>query len=186
MPLRRLRPRAGVAGKDGKWEVHHNPHDARQIWVRLTDGRLHEIGWIHRDHVHQPFNDTLWRYIQTEVGQRGDRETHEADLADALQQLLRRTRHPAGTEPNTRRRRTARSGSAAAQLPDLPGQRRPLDTETTPAPTPAPEWSESLDDLIGIEAAAETDTSEPEGAGVRPAEAGGYGLWDAEAAAEQW
>ncbi|MEU5269728.1 hypothetical protein AB0G77_14530 [Streptomyces hygroscopicus] len=80
----------------------------------------------------------------------------------------------------------ARSGSAAAQLPDLPGQRRPLDTETTPAPTPAPEWSESLDDLIGIEAAAETDTSEPEGAGVRPAEAGGYGLWDAEAAAEQW
>nr|WP_275884417.1 Mu transposase C-terminal domain-containing protein [Streptomyces sp. FXJ1.172]WEP00963.1 Mu transposase C-terminal domain-containing protein [Streptomyces sp. FXJ1.172] len=116
--------RSGVASKDGKWEVHHNPHDARQIWVRLTDGKLHEIGWIHRDHVHQPFNDALWRHIQTEVEQRGDRETHEADLADALDQLLRRTRHPAGTEHNTRRRRTPRSASTAAQLPDLPGQRR--------------------------------------------------------------
>lgn len=28
--------------------------------------------------------------------------------------------------------------------------------------------------------------SAPEGAGVLPAEAGGYGLWDAEAEAEQW
>ncbi|MEU0596540.1 MULTISPECIES: hypothetical protein [Streptomyces] len=56
--------------------------------------------------------------------------------------------------------------------------------ETTPAP--APDRSESLDDLIGIEAAAGTDTSEPEGAGVQAAEAGGYGLWDAEAEAEQW
>jgi hypothetical protein len=69
-------------------------------------------------------------------------------------------------------------------LPDLPGQRRPLDAETAPAP--APDWSESLDDLISVDAAAETDMSEPEGAGVLPAEAGGYGLWDAEAEAEQW
>ncbi|CAL9676924.1 hypothetical protein SUDANB176_07860 (plasmid) [Streptomyces sp. enrichment culture] len=176
--------RSGVASKDGKWEVHHNPHDARQVFVRLTDGKLHEIPWIHRDHVHQPLNDALWRHIQTEVEQRGDRETHEADLADALDQLLRRTHSPAGTEHNTRRRRTPRSGSTAAQLPDLPGQRRPLDTETTPAP--APDWSESLDDLVSVDAAAGTDTSEPEGAGVRPAEAGGYGLWDAEAEAEQW
>jgi transposase InsO family protein len=176
--------RSPLTGKDGKWEVHHNPHDARQIWVRLTDGQLHEIPWIHRDHVHQPFNDQVWRHIQAEVEQRGDRDQHEADLAGALDQLLRRTRSPAGTQHDTRRRKTPRSRGTAVQLPDLPGQRRPLDTETAPAP--APDWSENLDDLIGLGAAAETDTSEPEDAGALPTEAGGYGLWDAEAEAEQW
>lgn len=175
--------RSPVASKDGKWEVHHNPHDARQIFVRLTDGQLHEIPWIHRDHVHQPFNEAIWRHVQAEVEQRGDRDQHEADLADALDQLLRRTRHLAETEQKTRRRRATRSGTAA-QLPDLPGQRRPFDAETAPAP--APDWSESLDDLISVDTAAQTGTSEMEGASVPPAEAGGYGLWDAEAEAEQW
>ncbi|MFK0256637.1 Mu transposase C-terminal domain-containing protein [Streptomyces sp. NPDC090445] len=46
-----------VTGRGGKWEIHYNPHDVRQIWVRLPDGALTEIPWIHRDHVHQPFND---------------------------------------------------------------------------------------------------------------------------------
>nr|WP_232545900.1 DDE-type integrase/transposase/recombinase [Streptomyces antimycoticus] len=174
--------RSSVASKDGKWEIHHNPHDARQIFIRLTDGQLHEIPWIHRDHVHQPFNDAIWQHIQTEIEQRGDRDQHEADLADALDQLLRRTHGTAGTEHNTRRRKTPRSGSTAAQLPDLPGQRRPPDAETAPAP----DWSESLDDLIGTDPAAESGTDEPEDTGVLPAEAGGYGLWNAEAEAEQW
>ncbi|MGM9342280.1 transposase [Streptomyces salinarius] len=178
--------RSGIASKDGKWEVHYNPHEARQVFIRLTDGQLHEIPWIHRDHVHQPFSDAVWHHVQTEVEQRGGREQHEADLADALDQLLRRTRHPAETEQKTRRRRAPRSGStAAAQLPDLPGQRRPLDAETAPA-APASDWCESLDDLISVDAAADTDASEPEGASVPPTEAGGYGLWDAEAEAEQW
>ena len=176
--------RSPAASKDGKWEIHHNPHDPRQIWVRLTDGQLHEIGWIHRDHVHQPFNDALWRHIQTEVEQRGDRDQHEADLADALDQLLRRTRSPAATEHHTHRRRAPRAERSAVQLPDLPSQQRPLKAETAPAP--APDWSESLDDLIGTDPAAESGTGEPEGTGVLPAEAGGYGLWDAEAEAEQW
>ncbi|MFF7756036.1 hypothetical protein ACFZCP_44155 [Streptomyces sp. NPDC007971] len=175
--------RSGIASKDGKWEVHHNPHDARQIWVRLTDGQLHEIPWIHRAHVHQPFNYQIWRHIQTEAEQRGDRDQHEADLADALDQLLRRIRHPAGTEHNTPRRKSRRAGNTPA-LPDLPGQRRPLNEE----PAPAPDWNESLNDLIGVDAAADTDTdtSKLKGTGVLPAEAGGYGLWDAEAEAEQW
>lgn len=136
--------RSPVVARVGKWEVHHNPHDARQIFVRLTDGQLHEIPWIHRDHVRQPFNDQTWRHIQTEVEQRGDRETHEADLADALDQLLRRTRSTVGAEHTAPRRKTRRAGSAPA-LPDLPGQRRPLDTDTAPAP--ATVWSDSLDDL---------------------------------------
>ncbi|MFF5189358.1 Mu transposase C-terminal domain-containing protein [Streptomyces sp. NPDC000345] len=39
-----------VTTRGGKWEVHTNPHDARQIWLRLPDGQLAEIPWIHRAH----------------------------------------------------------------------------------------------------------------------------------------
>ncbi|MDX3527743.1 DDE-type integrase/transposase/recombinase [Streptomyces sp. ID05-39B] len=176
--------RSSVAGKDGKWEVHHNPHDARQIFVRLTDGQLHEVPWIHRDHVHQPFNDAVWRHVQDEVEKRGDRDQHEADIADALDQLLRRTRGPAGTENEANHRKRRRARSTAVRLPDLPGQRRPLEAETAPAPDL--DWSESLDDLIGPDLATEPGAGDPEGPGTLPTEAGRYGLWDAEAEAEQW
>ncbi|MFF8919562.1 Mu transposase C-terminal domain-containing protein [Streptomyces sp. NPDC015032] len=56
-----------VAAGGGKWEVHTNPHDVRQIWVRLPDGELAEIPWIHREHVHHPFNDRTWQYWKSGV-----------------------------------------------------------------------------------------------------------------------
>ena len=76
----------------GKWEVHLNPHDVRQVYIRLPDGRLHEIPWIHRDHVHAPMSETAWRHIRDTLHQRADRERHEADLAEAADQVLRRAR----------------------------------------------------------------------------------------------
>ncbi|MGW0364571.1 hypothetical protein [Streptomyces sp. NPDC002990] len=124
--------RSDAAAKDGRWEVHHNPHDARQIWVRLTDGTLHEIPWIHRGHVHQPFGEQIWRHILGAVDQRADREQHEADLADALDQVLRRTRGTAAAAPKRRGRNpsiTAPRSAAALQglAAGLPTPRQPLD-----------------------------------------------------------
>ncbi|WP_428815180.1 Mu transposase C-terminal domain-containing protein [Streptomyces albus] len=215
--------RSEVTAKDGKWEVHHNPHDARQIWVRLSDGKLHEIPWIHRDHVHQPFNDQMWRHVQGEVAQRGEREQHEADLADALDQLLRRTR---GTGAGALSKRRGRKSSVtppdkAAVLEGLavglpaPRQSGATGTEAgdgagaassgQAAPPAWAEaagvsqtkaaldtgWGESLDDLAAAGLAAGTDEDaahvvEEAGVDSSPAPAGGYGLWDAEAEAEQW
>lgn len=93
---------SGITSRSGKWEVHVNPHDLRQVWVRLPDGELTEVPWIHRDHVHSPFNDRIWRHIQATVARRADREGHEADLADALDHLLRRARtSPAPMAPGS-------------------------------------------------------------------------------------
>ncbi|MFF0390528.1 Mu transposase C-terminal domain-containing protein [Kitasatospora sp. NPDC004615] len=83
---------SSVTAQQGRWEVHHNPHDARRIWVRLGDGGFTPIPWIHADHVHQPFGDQLWQHLKDTVARRGDRDRHEADLAQALDDLLRRAR----------------------------------------------------------------------------------------------
>ncbi|MFD9394891.1 transposase [Streptomyces sp. NPDC060000] len=205
--------------RDGKWEVHHNPHDARQIWVRLSDGRLHEIPWIHRDHVHRPFGEQVWRHIRSEAAQRADREQHEADLAEALDQLLRRTRSSAGMAPKRRGRKPPITAPGAADvLPGLgaglPAPRRPGDAEpgepgaaarTSQGAVPAgaelaqapwtglvpdDQWGESLDGLAATAPPAGPSRDQPEEAGAGAsstgAGTGGYGLWDAEAEADQW
>ncbi|ARF83367.1 DDE-type integrase/transposase/recombinase [Kitasatospora aureofaciens] len=81
-----------IAARGGRWEVHHNPHDLRQIWVRLPGwDDLVEIPWIHRDHVHQPFDDRTWDHLRTTALRRGDHHQYEADLAQALDDLQRRS-----------------------------------------------------------------------------------------------
>ncbi|MFG2639355.1 transposase, partial [Streptomyces sp. NPDC048362] len=80
--LNEHRGRPCLTGAGGKWEVHLNPHDVRQIYIRLPDGHLHEIPWIHRDHVHAPMSETTWRHIRTALKRRADREKHEAALAE--------------------------------------------------------------------------------------------------------
>ncbi|MFD9459097.1 transposase, partial [Streptomyces sp. NPDC059985] len=102
-----------VTARGGKWEIHHNPHDARHIWIRLPDGQLAEIGWIHRKHVHEPFSDHLWQHLKSEVEHRGGAEQYEADLADALQAILTRARTGTATRPSASERAAAKRVRAA-------------------------------------------------------------------------
>ncbi|WP_280905819.1 Mu transposase C-terminal domain-containing protein [Streptomyces sp. SAI-117] len=88
--------------RGGKWEIRYNPHDVRQVWVRLPNGKLTEVPWIHRDHIHEPFTGDVWRHIRTTTHHHYDRgsEQEEAALADAVDQLMRRihTGHATRTE----------------------------------------------------------------------------------------
>ncbi|RPE28036.1 DDE-type integrase/transposase/recombinase [Kitasatospora cineracea] len=107
-----------VTARGGRWEVHHNPHDLRQIWIRLPGyDHLVEIPWIHRDHVHQPFDDRTWHHLRTTLtarhGINADRDQHEADLAHALDDLQRRAR---GTH-TTKAERTVLSRAMPARIP---------------------------------------------------------------------
>ncbi|WP_406016376.1 DDE-type integrase/transposase/recombinase [Streptomyces sp. NBC_00984] len=157
--------RSDAVAKDGKWEVHYNPHDARQVWVRLGDGNP----WIHRDHVHQPFNDQMWRHVRSELEQRADREQHEAGLADALDQVLRRTRGEVRAAPKRRGRKPPITA---------PGSAAVLDGLAGGAGLPAPRQARESEDgqSPGAETAAGTGRDAGTGAGAgQPADALGGG-----------
>ena len=104
---------SGIAAQRGRWEVHHNPHDQRQVWVRLPDGQFTAVPWIHAEHIHQPLGDDLWQHLKTVVERRGSREQHEADLAQALDNLLFKVR----TGQASARERHLATRQAPAALP---------------------------------------------------------------------
>ncbi|MFE9813217.1 hypothetical protein [Streptomyces sp. NPDC005548] len=93
-----------VTARGGKWEIHTHPHDIRQIWLRLPDHTFAEIPWIHRDHLHRPFNEQTFHHIRSHLARHrhDDGGQHEADLADALDQLMRRARTGHATPAETR------------------------------------------------------------------------------------
>ncbi|MFF9396977.1 Mu transposase C-terminal domain-containing protein [Streptomyces griseoluteus] len=167
-----------VAGRGGKWEIHYNPHDARQIWIRLTDGELTEIPWIHRDHVHQPFNDHTWQHIRTHAhhNHHDDSQQHEAHLADALDQLLRRVHSGHATK-------TEQALLARATTAPIPTARHPQhDTGPTtdePAQHSDSQGADSENDSIDdLDDAPDGDFS--------PNPAAGFGLYNAHEEADRW
>lgn len=126
-----LNPHRGFKSSagDGMWEIHHNPYDPHQIWIRLPDG-WQEIPWIHKERVSLPFTDFTWRHIRAIVERRGDRDEHEQQLAQTLDRLLRR----AGNGEGTRRERTvaARASAAASFAAPAPHQQEPHGLLTAP------------------------------------------------------
>ncbi|GAA3289378.1 hypothetical protein GCM10020295_01130 [Streptomyces cinereospinus] len=152
-----------VAGRGGKWEIHYNPHDVRQIWIRLPDDDLTEIPWIHRDHVHQPFNDHTRQHIRTHAqhSNHDDSQQHEAGLADALDQLMRRVTTGHATKAN---KLVARATTAP-----VPAARHPQhDTDPTTGESAQHGEDDSIDD----------PDDAPDG-DFSPAPATGFGLYDA-------
>ncbi|MEW2120891.1 transposase [Streptomyces sp. NPDC005474] len=125
-PHRRHKSTAG----DGMWEVHHNPYDPHQVWVRLPGG-WEEVPWIHRERVSLPFTDFTWRHIRATVERRGDRDEHERQLALALDRLLRRASNGEGS----RRERTLAARASAAAALAQPATPVPEPPDLLAAPT---------------------------------------------------
>ncbi|MER5981073.1 Mu transposase C-terminal domain-containing protein [Streptomyces sp. NPDC001857] len=166
--LNEHRGRPYPAGPGGRWEVHLNPHDVRQIYIRLPDGQLHEIPWIHRDHVHAPMSETTWRHIRAALGRRTDREKHEAALAEAADQVLRRARPTTAAQPAPPR---TTPGTHTAQAAPRPS-----------GDQPAVSRYEAEDSLDALESRARAEASD----GVGADEPGALTLYDAEQEAELW
>ncbi|WP_314414864.1 Mu transposase C-terminal domain-containing protein [Streptomyces sp. DSM 40484] len=58
-------------GRGQRWEVHHHPHDPRQVFVRLPDGLLHAVGWADGEHTLRPFDEMLRRRTGGVLAHRG-------------------------------------------------------------------------------------------------------------------
>ncbi|MGW0313996.1 transposase [Streptomyces flavidovirens] len=108
---------SGVRSKGGLWEVHYNPYDATRIWVRLPEG-FREVPWIYATQVSQPFTHHVWEHICKVVERNGPREEHEAQLALALDDLLKRA---SGQGRLSRKERRAVARSRAAGAVTAPG-----------------------------------------------------------------
>ncbi|MFE9174483.1 hypothetical protein ACFYNZ_34480 [Streptomyces kebangsaanensis] len=184
--LNEHRGRPSPTGPGGKWEVHLNPHDVRQAYIRLPDGHLHEIPWIHRDHVHAPMSETTWRHIRTTLERRAEREAHEAALAEAADQVLRHARPaiqappaPPATTPGTH---TGKTTPQAADVQAAPHH------NTAKAETGAGiEAEDSLDALEARSHAEARDDADTDGPGALTLpESGALTLYDADQEAELW
>ncbi|MFI6567039.1 transposase [Streptomyces sp. NPDC050534] len=80
---------SGERSQNGLWEIHHNPYDPVRIWVRLPEG-FRELPWIHATSVEHLFTHHVWEHICKTVERTGSREEHEAELALALNDFLKR------------------------------------------------------------------------------------------------
>ncbi|MFC9285088.1 transposase, partial [Streptomyces collinus] len=174
-----------ITSRGGKWEVHTNPHDVRQIWLRLPDGELAEVPWIHRAHVHRPFNEQTWQYIRTTLTHHTDPDSREADLADALDQLMRRAR--TGHATKAEHRLITRTTPARTPLPPRAAPGRTEQEPPTPSPAPAAN-TDSLDHLDDTPDEPHLlDQDAEEGDASLPAiPYTGLGLYDAQAEALKW
>ncbi|MFD7629794.1 hypothetical protein ACFV7Q_27860 [Streptomyces sp. NPDC059851] len=142
-----------------------------------------EIPWIHRGHTQHPFNERTWQHVRAQAIRHPDPDQHEADLADVLDQLMRRARDGDATRAEHRLlSRSTRPVPALASTPTLPGRSH---AETAVSQTNATADADSLDDLG--DAPDEPFEDEPEdelGSPARPYT--GLGLDDAHAEALTW
>jgi putative transposase len=152
------RQNSGLSEKRGLWEVHYDPYDLSQVFVRNHhDGGWITAPWTHLPMVGAPFADFTWRHARRLVAESG-REVTESEIARALDALLSRAEHG----PDTVGRKIA----ARTQV-GVSSHRRPSPPANLPTDDPGAEASGG-----GEDAALAT---------VIP-----FGIFDADAEAERW
>ncbi len=107
-------------GRRGLWEVHHDPYDLSQVWVRFPERGFVTVPWIHARQVPAPFADFTWRQARRVAASRGEDSRDQATLARILDELLRRA-HTGPTRVDRTMSRTTARDRAAASAPLRPG-----------------------------------------------------------------
>jgi hypothetical protein len=114
-PLRQQR--SGVKEHKDLWEVHYDPYDVSRIWVRdhWNDSWI-TLFWNQLHRVAAPFGEMAWDHAR-----RGLPKGTEAELADAVDQLMTRTHRgpePGDPPPSKRQLRVAaRTKAAGSAIP---------------------------------------------------------------------
>ncbi|MEU3629688.1 MULTISPECIES: Mu transposase C-terminal domain-containing protein [Streptomyces] len=128
-PLRRRS--SGVTAKGGLWEVHYDPYDLSQIWVRdAHTGEWITVPWTHRHLVSAPFADFTWRRARDLLAMRGRDDTDQAAVAAAVDQLLTRAESGPDRRIAARTRAALEPARPVAALPQVPAS-DDVEDETT-------------------------------------------------------
>ncbi|NVI89855.1 Mu transposase C-terminal domain-containing protein [Actinomadura sp. BRA 177] len=156
------RQHSGNTRKKGLWEIHYDPYDLSQVFVRTTGGWI-TVPWTHRAMVTGPFADFTWNLARRESTARGLNDQNEAEVARVLDELL--TRAGQGPARDSAKRRTERivARTKVAAATHQPPSRQPADNVNEPG------------------AADEADDIGESSATVVP-----FGISDAHAEAEKW
>jgi putative transposase len=117
-PLRR-QP-SGISVRKQLWEVHYDPYDVSRVWLR----NHWESGWItlywkHLSRDGLPFGELAWDHVRGQMP-----AATEAEIAAAVQELLRRANRGPGADAGrrmTRRDRTVAARTRATAQPTEPG-----------------------------------------------------------------
>jgi hypothetical protein len=112
---------SGISAKKNLWEVHHDPYDVSQIWVRNhRQGGWITATWKHLNSVPAPFGEMAWDHARQHLAAQG-RQATEAEIAQAVAALLQRAdrgptqdRERAGKPSKREQRVAARTKATAA------------------------------------------------------------------------
>ncbi|MFF5830692.1 hypothetical protein ACF1D2_13085 [Streptomyces bacillaris] len=120
------RQHSGITAKRGLWEVHYDPYDLSQVFVRTRQGWI-TVPWVHLPLVNAPFADFTWQHARRLAAEAGLDDTNEAAVARVLDELLTRGEH--GPD----RRSTKVVGRTRAALP-VPCRPRHPGSRRNPSP----------------------------------------------------
>ncbi|MEU5898636.1 Mu transposase C-terminal domain-containing protein [Streptomyces venezuelae] len=106
------RQHSGHAARRGLWEVHYDPYDLSQVFVR-TEGGWVTAPWVHLPLVAAPFAEFTWAHARRLAAEAGLDDTNEVAVARVLDALLTRAEHG----PDRQSARVLGRTRAAAALP---------------------------------------------------------------------
>jgi hypothetical protein len=112
---------SGVTARKGLWEVHRDPYDISRIWVRdHWNGGWITVFWTQLHRVAAPFGELAWDHVRKLMP-----AATEAELADAVEDLLTRAGQgpgnvPAAASAKRERRVAARTWAAGPSVPSGP------------------------------------------------------------------
>jgi hypothetical protein len=127
------RQHSGVTAKRGLWEVHQDPYDLSQVFVRTREGWV-TASWTHLPMISAPFADFTWRHARRLAEQAGRDDTNETEVARVLDELLTRAQAGPLVDKATARIVARTRVAAAAHRPP-------------PAEEPSVEPDDELDEL---------------------------------------
>ncbi|MFJ3575386.1 Mu transposase C-terminal domain-containing protein [Streptomyces rubiginosohelvolus] len=128
------RQHSGHIIKRGLWEVHYDPYDLSQVFVRTPRGWV-TVPWVHLPLVSAPFADFTWQHARRLATGAGLDSTNEAAVARVLDTLLTRAEHG----PDTRTAKVADRTRAGA------ASHRPPAPRAAPEPAPPDRSTESAE-----------------------------------------